>query len=114
MNHPIFKEPIKVKGWWASDLFPNELCSNFQGILIAKKHLSIGRNSSPSVLQVEMQQLNQDIIYLFILFLYNCGPHISAHALPLDDELDFYLKNDFYLLENDLESSLILFLFFKR
>ena len=26
------------------------------------------------------------------------APHISAFALPLDGELDFYLKNDFYLL----------------
>ena len=26
-----------------------------------------------------------------------CGPRISAHALPLDDELDFYLKNDFII-----------------
>ena len=26
-----------------------------------------------------------------------CGPHILAHALPLDDELDFYLKNDLFL-----------------
>ena len=60
-----------------------------------------------------MQQLNQDIIYLFILFLYNCGPYISAHCLPLDGELDFYLKNDFYLLENDLESPLIFVLFLK-
>ena len=24
-----------------------------------------------------------------------CGPRISAHALPLDGELDFYFENDF-------------------
>ena len=29
-------------------------------------------------------------------------------------ELDFHLKIDFYLLENDLESPLIFVLFFKR
>nr|CAN73680.1 hypothetical protein VITISV_018335 [Vitis vinifera] len=40
-----------------------------------------------------------------------CGPRISVHALPLDGKLDFYLKNDFYLLENDLESPLIFILF---
>ena len=41
-----------------------------------------------------------------------CGPHISAHAFPLDGELDFYLKM-IYLLENNLESPLIFVLFFK-
>ena len=33
---------------------------------------------------------------------------------PLDGELEFYLKNDFYwLFENDLESPLIFVLFLK-
>ena len=38
---------------------------------------------------------------------------MSAHALPFDGELDFYLKNDFHLLENDLESPLIFCFIFK-
>ena len=29
-------------------------------------------------------------------WVLTCGPRISAHALPLDGELDFYLENDFY------------------
>ena len=41
-----------------------------------------------------------------------CGPCILARALPLDGELNFYLKIT-YLLENDLESPLIFVLFLK-
>ena len=41
-----------------------------------------------------------------------CGPHISAHALPLDGELAFYLKK-IYFLEKDLESQLTFVLFLK-
>ena len=40
------------------------------------------------------------------------GPRISAHALPLDGELAFYLKK-YLFLENDLESPLIFVLFLK-
>ena len=47
------------------------------------------------------------------LNIYTCGPRISAHALPLDGELDFYLKKWFYLLENDLKLPLIFVLFLK-
>ena len=43
----------------------------------------------------------------------SCGPCISAHALPLDSELDFYLKNDLFIKKNDLESPLIFVLFLK-
>ena len=39
---------------------------------------------------------------------------IARMRFPLDGELDFYLKNDFYwLFENDLESPLIFVLFLK-
>ena len=41
-----------------------------------------------------------------------CGPCISAHALPLDGELAFYLKM-IYFLENDLDSLLLFALFLK-
>ena len=41
-----------------------------------------------------------------------CGSYISAHALPLDGELVFYLKK-IYFLENDLESPLTFVLFLK-
>ena len=37
-----------------------------------------------------------------------------AYAFPLDGEFDFYLKNYFYLLENDLESPLIFFVLFLK
>ena len=41
-------------------------------------------------------------------------PHFMLMRFPLDGELDFYLKNDFYLiLKNDLESPLIFVLFLK-
>ena len=39
---------------------------------------------------------------------------MARMRFPLDDELDFYFKNDFYwLFENDLESPLIFVLFLK-
>ena len=41
-----------------------------------------------------------------------CGSYISAHALPLDGELAFYLKK-IYFLEKDLESQLTFVLFSK-
>ena len=47
------------------------------------------------------------------LNIYTCGPRISGHAFSLDGELNFYLKNWFYLLENDLKLSLIFVLFLK-
>ena len=41
-------------------------------------------------------------------------PAFQLMRFPLDSELDFYLKNWFYLLfENDLESPLIFVLFLK-
>ena len=41
-------------------------------------------------------------------------PAFRLMRFPLDGELDFYLKNWFYLLfENDLESTLIFVLFLK-
>ena len=42
-----------------------------------------------------------------------CVPRISAHALPLDGELDFYFENDFIFKKNDLESPFIFVLFLK-
>ena len=42
-----------------------------------------------------------------------CGPRISAHALPLDCELDFYLKNDLFIKEMTWSRHLFLF-YFKR
>ena len=50
--------------------------------------------------------------FLIPFNLYYCGPRISAHTLPLNDELTFYLKM-IYCLKNDLESSLIFVLFLK-
>ena len=51
---------------------------------------------------------------LIYIYISRCGPHILAHALPLDGELDFYFGNNFYLLKrNDLESPLIFILFLK-
>ena len=54
---------------------------------------------------------------------YICGPRISMHALPLDDELVFLFETRIYyyyyfiilflFLENDLESPLIFVLFLK-
>ena len=45
---------------------------------------------------------------------YICGPRISAHALPLDGELNFYLKNDFYLLRKWLGVATYFCFIFKR
>ena len=50
--------------------------------------------------------------FLILFNLYYCGPRISAHMLPLDGELTFYLKM-IYCLKNDLKSSLIFVLFLK-
>ena len=41
------------------------------------------------------------------------GPRISAHVLPLDGKLAFYLKMIHFFLENDLELPLIFVLFLK-
>ena len=38
-------------------------------------------------------------------------PAFRLMRFPLDGELNFYLKNDFIYLENDLESPLIFILF---
>ena len=38
-------------------------------------------------------------------------PAFRLMRFPLDGELNFYFKNDFILLENDLESPLIVVLF---
>ena len=45
-----------------------------------------------------------------------CGSHISAHALPLNDELAFYFENDLlfiylFILENDFKLPFIFILF---
>ena len=40
-------------------------------------------------------------------------PAFRLMRFPLDGELDFYLKNDFYSLKIDLESPLIFVLFLK-
>ena len=50
------------------------------------------------------------ICIIKVICLY--GSRISAHALPLDGELAFYLKM-IYFLENDLESPLTFVLFLK-
>ena len=41
----------------------------------------------------------------------SCGPYISAHALPLDSELDFYLKNDLFIKKMTWSRHLFLFYF---
>ena len=42
-----------------------------------------------------------------------CEPRISAHTLPFDGELAFYLEKIYFFLENDLELPLIFVLFLK-
>ena len=40
-----------------------------------------------------------------------CGPVISAHAFPLNDELDFILKNDYIYSKMTWSRHLFLFYF---
>ena len=42
---------------------------------------------------------------------YTCGPCISAHALPLDRKLAFYLKNDLFIKKMTWSRHLFLFYF---
>ena len=58
----------------------------------------------------------KSIFYFIFLRIKNIivDPAFRLMHSPLDGELDFYLKNDFYwLFENDLESPLIFVLFLK-
>ena len=43
-----------------------------------------------------------------------CGPRILAHTLPLDGELDFYLKNDLFIKKMTWSRHLFLFYFLKK
>ena len=51
------------------------------------------------------------IFFLSILGIEVCGPHILAHVLPLDGELDFYFENDLFIKKMTWICHLFLFYF---
>ena len=80
-------------GWYFLFFFKN------LGLIFYKKKFKIKN--------IKNEIHNIKIINIKILF----EPHISAHALPLDGKLDFYLKNDLFIKKTTWSRHLFLFYF---
>ena len=63
--------------------------------------------------QIGEKVIGVKYIYIYI-YIYRFGPRISAHALPLDGELDFYLKMILFIKKKWLEVVTYFCFIFKR
>ena len=62
----------------------------------------------------DVREINADFVKKNNNFLLTCvDPAFRLMRFPLDDELNFDLKNRFLLIKDDLESPLIFVLFLK-